>query len=137
MTNALRGLVDAKLNTLKETYQIKDIGYRVASDQKMYPHIVWFIDNVAPTDMGRHDYTITFHVWGRQESDVFDIMDGIVELLAFDNDPNEEILPTFYDVSRGTIDDPDKTLVHGVVRCSCQVYASNVTDNNILHLYIS
>ena len=132
MINDLRALISQKLNSIKTTYGIKDIGYRVASDQKLFPHIVWNITGIYPTDMGRQDFTIDIDVWGKSESVVFNIMDALVDLLAFSNDPNQKILPTFFDVNRGTVDDPDKTLVHGVVRASCQVYSTGATDRGIL-----
>lgn len=132
MTNQLRILIDTHLKALQSICGIKEIGYRRASDQKMYPHVVWEISNISPTDMGRADYTIDFDVWGRDEVKVFNIMDAIVKDLSFLNEPQWGILPTFYNTSSGTVDDPDKTIVHGVVRVECQVYDTGVTDSVIL-----
>lgn len=132
MTNDLRLLIDQRLNSIKTEYGIADIGYRVASDQKVYPHVVWNITTTQPMDMGREDYLIDFHVWGKNESQVFSIMDAIREMTMFYNWPYQGILPTFYEMSGGTIDDPDKTLIHGVVRVQCQVYKSGATDAGIL-----
>lgn len=132
ITNKLRTVIDTKLKVLPDTLGIKEVGYRLASDQAMYPHIVWDIDRIDPTDMGRVDYTINIDVWGRSESNVFNIMDAIVEALSFSNDPDSCILPTFYNASAGTVDDPDKTIVHGIVRFDCQVYGAGVTDKAIL-----
>ena len=132
MINDLRKLIDTKLNSIKTTYGIADIGYRLASNQKLFPHVVWDITTISPTDMGRFDVTLDFHVWGKDETDVFNIMDGIRSLMMFLNAPNSKILPTFYDMSSGIIEDPDKTLVHGVVRIQCQVYETGVTDSGIL-----
>lgn len=134
MINDLRKLIDIKLNSIKTTYGIKDIGYRLASDQKQFPHVVWDITTISPTDMGRNDLLIDFHVWGKDENVVFNVMEAIRKLLQFLNAPDAtaKILPTFYDMSSGTIEDPDKTLVHGVVRVQCQVYETGVTDSGIL-----
>ena len=132
MINELRALITTRLGELKTEYGIKEIGYRVASDQKMYPHVIWYIDPISPDDMGRYDFTLDFEVWGKSESVVFNIMEAIEHYLRFRNDPTEKILPTFYHVSSGTVDDPDKTLVHGVVRMQCQVYEAGVTDSSIL-----
>lgn len=132
MINDLRTLIDTRLNSIKTEYGIKDIGYRMASDQKAYPHIVWDIISILPTDMGRSDFIVDIHVWGRDESVVFNIMDAVRDLLAFLNDPEEKILPTFYEMSEGTVEDPDKTLVHGVVRMQCQVYETGATNSEIL-----
>ena len=133
MINELRALITTKLNTIKSEYGIVEIGYRLASDQKMYPHVIWYIDPITPEDMGRYDFTIDFEVWGKNESKVFSIMEGIEKLFRFNNAPNNTILPTFYTISSGTVEDPDKTLVHGVVRMNCQVYEVGVTDSNILN----
>lgn len=132
MTNYLRALIDTRLNSIKTEYGIAEIGYRLASDQKLYPHVVWDITTTTPADMGREDYLLDFHVWGKAESVVFGIMDAIKDLFMFLNDPTENILPTFYEMSAGTVDDPDKTLIHGVVRLQCQVYEVGVTDASIL-----
>lgn len=132
MINDLRRLVDLRLNSIKTEYGIQDIGYRLASDQKVYPHVVWDITTITPADMGRSDVLLDFHVWGKKEDDVFRIMDAIRDLLMFRNDPQQTILPTFYEQSEGTVDDPDKTLVHGVVRMQCQVYERPETNASIL-----
>lgn len=137
MTNDLRLLIDQQLNSIKTEYGIADIGYRRASDQKVYPHVVWDITTTQPMDMGRTDYMLDFHIWGREETVVFNIMDAIRDLLMFKNLPTteltEDILPTFYDMSGGTVDDPDKTLVHAVIRFQCQVYKKGVTSDGILN----
>lgn len=132
MINDLRRLIELRLNSIKTEYGIKEIGYRLASDQKAFPHVVWGITTITPTDMGRSDVLLDFHVWGREEAVVFTIMDAIRDLLMFRNDPQETILPTFYDMSEGTIDDPDRTLIHGVVRMQCQVYEAGATNASIL-----
>ena len=133
MTNYLRALIDTRLNSIKTEYGIAEIGYRLASDQKLYPHVVWDITTTTPADMGREDYLLDFHVWGKAELTVFTIMDAVKDLFMFRNDPTDNILPTFYEMSAGTVDDPDKTLVHGVVRLQCQVYSTGVTDSGILN----
>ena len=132
MINDLRTLIELRLNSIKTEYGIREIGYRLASDQKLYPHVVWDITTMTPADMGRSDVLLDFHVWGKEEAAVFEIMDAIKDLLMFRNDPQETILPTFYEMSEGTIEDPDKTLVHGVVRVQCQVYEAGATNASTL-----
>ena len=133
MTNDLRILIDQWLNSIKTEYGIADIGYRRASDQKVYPHVVWDITTTQPMDMGRTDYMLDFHIWGREETVVFNIMDAIRDILSFYNWPYEGILPTFYEMSGGTVEDPDKTLVHAVIRFQCQDYKKGVTSDGILN----
>ena len=132
MINDLRTLIELRLNSIKTEYGIREIGYRLASDQKLYPHVVWNTTPMTPADMGRSDVLLDVHVWGKEEAAVFEIMDAIKDLFMFRNDPQETILPTFYEMSEGTIEDPDKTLVHGVVRIQCQVYEAGVTNASIL-----
>lgn len=133
MTNDLRILIDQWLNSIKTEYGIADIGYRRASNQKVYPHVVWDITTTQPMDMGREDYMLDFHIWGKEEDSVFNIMDAIRDILSFYNWPYEGILPTFYEMSGGTVEDPDKTLVHAVIRFQCQVYKKGVTSDGILN----
>ena len=137
MINELRAVITTQLSRIKVPCGINEIGYRVASDQKMYPHVIWDIDPITPTDMGRYDFIIDFNVWGKDEAKVFSIMDKIDWLLRFYNIPNNKILPTFYTMSMGTVDDPDKTLVHGVVRVQCQVYEVDASNDNILNPVIA
>lgn len=132
MINDLRLLIETRLNSIKTTYGIADIGYRLASDQKVYPHVVWEFTDITPADMGRSDVLIDIDVWGKDEVTVFEIMEAIRELFQFKNLPNEQILPTFYDQSSGTVEDTDKTLIHGIVRMQCQVYEVGVTDSGLL-----
>ena len=51
-----------------------------------------------------------------------EIEDYIVDLFSFRNDPRKSILPTFYLVSTGNLEDQDKTLCHSVVRFEVQNY---------------
>lgn len=132
MTNSLRILVGTRMQALKTALKIKDMGYRRASDQKEFPYIVWNFTDIRPMEMGRQDYIIDFDVWTKSELEAFEIMDAIEQDLTFLNIPQFGILPTFYLTSKGTIDDPDKTIIHGLVRMECQVYAEGVTDAGIL-----
>ena len=132
MINDLNLLISTLLNSIKTEYGIKEIGYRVASDQKAFPHVVYEFVTGQPTDMGRQDLTLDIDVWSRSEYEVFNIMDAIKDLMSFRNDPALGILPTFYEVSSGTVEDQDKTLVHGIVRYECQVYDEDATDYGIL-----
>lgn len=136
MTNDLRRLIDVKLNSIKTACGIKDIGYRRASDAKLFPHVVWEIVTTVPTDMGRQDYLIDFHVWGKDEETCFVIADRIRDLMSFLNAPDtledQQILPTIYEQSGGTIADPDQSIVHVVLRFQAQVYMRTATNSSIL-----
>ena len=122
MTNYLRALIDTRLNSIKTEYGIAEIGYRLASDQKLFPHVVWDITTTTPADMGREDFVLDINIWDKDQTRAFEILDSCRHLFAFRNDPQNTILPTFYETSSGQIDDPDKTIIHLVLRLQSQVY---------------
>lgn len=124
-TNELRALIETRLGPIKTTYNLADnaITYRVASDKTMFPHIVFYLDSMTPTDMGREDYVLDVDIWTKgDQTTAADIADSVVDLLSFRNDPQQNILPTIYLTSVGNIEDPDKTLCHTVVRFDVQNY---------------
>ena len=112
MTNDARIVIESRLNSIKTEHNIAEISYRLASEDAMFPHIVWEINGINPTDMGREDYEIDVHIWDRYEN-----------LFSWVNAPQETILPTFYETTAFPVDDPDKSIVHIVCRSECQVYA--------------
>lgn len=132
MTNDLRALIVSRLESIKTEYGIKEISYRIASDDAMYPHVTYDFTSRIPTDMGREDYVLDIHVWGKDQAQAFEILDTYKDLFAFRNDPQESILPTFYETSSGSVDDPDKTIIHLVLRLQGQVYERSTTNTKIL-----
>ena len=136
MINELRQIVESRLNSIKTEYGLTDISYRIAKRDQLFPHIVFDITDLSPTDMGRTDFLLDLHIWGKDPEACFDIMDAVRELFAFWNQPgaftDQTILPTFYEMSGGQIDDPDKTLCHLVMRIQAQVFESTETSSTIL-----
>lgn len=136
MINDLQLIVQTKLNSIKTEYGIVEISYRIAKRDQMYPHIVFDFTDISPTDMGRSDFTLDIHIWGKDQFACFNIMDAVRDLFSFWNAPEtyegQTILPTFYEMSGGSIDDPDKSLIHLVVRLQGQVYNSGGTNAGIL-----
>lgn len=132
MINEIRQIVESRLNSIKTEYGIVEISYRIAKRDQMYPHIVFDITDITPTDMGRSDLLLDVHIWGKDQAVCFEIMDAVMDLFAFKNTPDENNLPTFYEVSGGSVEDPDKSLIHLVVRIQCQAYKSGATDAGIL-----
>jgi len=124
-TNQLREVIKDKLEHLRDNFpEIKSdgIAYGQVSTSVMYPHVVYDFSDMDPMDMGREDLTLDVHVWTKDRAQSFDIIDEVVDLLSFSNDPQPYILPTFYFTSAGTIDDPDKSICHAVVRFQVQNY---------------
>lgn len=136
MINDLQLIVQQKLNSIKTTYGIQEISYRIAKRDQMFPHIVFEFTDITPTDMGRSDFLLDIHIWGKDQYTSFNIMDAVRDLFAFWNAPgaytDQTILPTFYEMSGGSIDDPDKSIIHLVVRIQGQVYNSGGTNAGIL-----
>lgn len=133
MINELRELIQTKLNSIKTELGLTEVAYRLASDQKAFPRVVWEIIGITPTDMGRADIQIDFDIWTKEETKVFEVMEAIVYMLSFLNDPQTDFYPTFFETSSGTIEDPDKTIIHGIVRTECQVYMAGITDDMIIN----
>ena len=134
ISNSLRQVIQTALSTLKESHGVREVSYRLASDDAMYPHIVYHIDTISPTDMGRNDFLLDIDIWDKGEAArALEIADAVRALFAFWNAPQEDILPTFYDMSSGQVDDPDKTIVHYVIRIQGQVYKKEITNGWIIH----
>lgn len=119
-TNTLRALIVQRLETLTTPYGIEEISFRRASDDLMYPHIVFDFVSVTPTDMEREDTVLDIHIWTKDQAVAYNLKDAVIDLFSFSNLPQETILPTFYFTSAGSIDDPDKSICHEVVRFSVQ-----------------
>lgn len=145
MINDLRLLIERRLNSIKTEYGIVEISYRVAADDQLFPHIVYDFTDVSPMDMGREDFTVDVHIWDKDQFRAFEILDALREVFAFLNAPHDldqedltgvidpqTILPTFYEMSSGSIDDPDKSIIHIVLRMQVQVYETSATDAGIL-----
>lgn len=132
MSNYLRKTVMDRLNDIKTEYGITEISYKVADDETIYPHIVVDIPSITPTDMGREDFLLDIHIWTQNNYQAFEIADAVRNLFAFYNAPDENILPVFYELSGGQVDDPDKKICHHVLRIQGQVYEDGVTDAGIL-----
>ena len=122
MTNELRRVIEARLYTLVETYGITEVSYRLASEDAMYQHIVFDFATIVPREQGRQDYTVDVHIWAREQFAAFRIADAVAALFSYANSPQEDILPTFYRSSVFPVDDPDKSILHVVVRLDGQTY---------------
>ncbi len=118
-TNDLKKLVQTKLKTLTT-----DVYYELASDQALYPHIVFSFDTVNLDDLSRQDYMLYVDVWdkGKNTKSVDDLCDKVESLLQAENLPQTHILPTFYLVDRKNIPDSDKLIRHRLIKFQVQNY---------------
>lgn len=131
MTNDTRRVIEARLNSIKTEFNIAEISYRLASEDRLYPHIVWNITGITPADMGREDFSIEVDVWTKDQAQAFDIAEAVKELFCFWNAPNADILPTFYEENTITVEDPDKSIIHVVVRLTGHVYDAQNQGGNV------
>lgn len=127
MINEFREMVQARLSSIQTEFNISAISYRLASEDAMYPHIVWDITTINPREQGREDITLDVHVWARSQFTAYEIAEAVLDLFYYANVPVEEdgIYPTFYETSTFTVDDPDKSIIHVVARLEGQVYDVN------------
>lgn len=118
-TNDLKKLILSKLKTVAS-----NVYYEIASDDAMYPHIVFNFNNLNLGDLTRQDYMLDIDIWskGKDTKTVDDMCDTIENLLQAENLPQEHILPTFYLVDRKSLPDEDKTIRHRLIRFQIQNY---------------
>lgn len=116
-TNDLRKYIKSQLDTVAPTF------YQDASDQAMYPHLVYDFKDIDLGDYYRQDYILIVDVWHKNsQADAEDMSDALCELLSVKNAPQQTILPTFYRESRKNILDEDKDINHIQLRFQVQVY---------------
>lgn len=118
-TDDLKILVQTKLKTLTT-----DVYYELASDQALYPHIVFSFDTVNLDDLSRQDYMLYVDVWdkGQNTKPIDDLCDQVESLLQAENLPQSHILPTFYLVDRKNVPDGDKLIRHRLIKFQVQNY---------------
>lgn len=125
-TNVLRKLIKSMLSaeTFKKKHGIKEIYFGNADDQKMYPHIVFFFDQINNDDLHRDDISLVIDIYDKSTEAVLveDIADDIELMFDAENLPQDEILPTFYlDVRRPVVEE-DKEIQHRQIEVIVQNY---------------
>lgn len=122
-TNDLRKLIRQRLMSLQSRYNLKDVYYEIADERKMYPHIVYDLEEVNPTDK-RRDYVLSIDLFGKDRAtyDMENLADDIEDLFNSQNIPQDTILPTFYLETRRQVPDEDKTIKHIIVKFTVQNY---------------
>lgn len=122
--NEVKKLIKRQLDTLKD--EVKEVYYRDADDDVLYPHITFEYDTISGLgdDLNRQDYMLIIDVWDKQKESVLaeDIADRVEELFSAVNLPQETILPTFYFENRKFLKDEDKEIKHIQLKFSIQNY---------------
>lgn len=117
-TNLLRELIQTKIHSIVKVF------YRSSDPNESYPYAVYDFENIDLEDINRDDLILVIDIWGKGDDTipVEDIADQIEELFNAANLPSNDILPTFYRVSRKPIDDEDKTLIRRQLKFQVQNY---------------
>ena len=118
-TNDLKILLKTKLNALTT-----NVFFEQATDNALYPHVVFSFREIDLGDLWRQDYVLEVDVWdkGTSTTRVDELSDEIEDLLQAENLPQENILPTFYKIDRKSILDSDKSIKHRLIRFQIQNY---------------
>lgn len=111
-TNALRKVIVAQLNSLKDVYPLKNIYYRKADDKALYPHVVYNFKRVSIADLNRDDVYLEIDVYDKNEKIIENMADDVENLFNATNLPQAEILPTFFRESRTNAPDEDVDVRH-------------------------
>lgn len=117
-TNSIRRIIQSNINPIIKLY------YRVADAKAAFPHAVYDFETIDLSDLCRDDLILIIDLWGKGKdtSTIEDIADQIERILNAANMPGEEVLPTFYRISRQPIDDEDKTLIRRQLKFQIQNY---------------
>ena len=118
-TNDLKKLIQTKLKTLTT-----NVFFEQATDNAIYPHIVFSFREISLNDLSRQDYTLDIDVWdkGTSTTAIDNLADSVEDLFHTENLPQVNVLPTFYKIDRKSVDDPDKSIKHRLVRFQIQNY---------------
>ena len=118
-TNDLKILLQTKLKTITT-----NVFFEQATDDALYPHIVFSFRTIDLGDLSRQDYILEIDVWdkGTDTTAIDSMADSVEDLLQAENLPQENILPTFYLIDRKAIPDTDKAIKHRLIRFQIQNY---------------
>jgi hypothetical protein len=118
-TNDLKKLIQTKLKTLAT-----NVYFEEASDNALYPHIVFAFRTIDLGDLARQDYILEVDIWdkGTSTTQVDELSDKVEDLLQAKNLPQTNILPTFYKIDRKSIKDEDKSIKHRLIKFQIQNY---------------
>ena len=117
-TTALRKIIKSNIDSVVKSY------YRIADAKALFPHAVYDFENIDLGDIHRDDLILIVDLWGKgnDTSQIEEMADQLEKIFNAANLPGEDVLPTFYRVSRQPIDDEDKTLIRRQLKFQIQNY---------------
>ena len=118
-TNSLRKIIQSNISKIVKCY------YRIADAKATFPHAVYDFDNIDLDDVNRDDLILIVDLWGKGKdtSQIEEMADQIEAMFNAANMPGDEVLPTFYRISRKPLDDEDKTLIRRQLKFQVQNYS--------------
>lgn len=125
LRKTLKGIIE---NSLAD-YNVKEIYYKVANEQAMFPHIVFNLSSCFQSndDLHRFMYYVQIDVYNKVPSliQIEDLVDNIVNEFNAINDPQKDILPAFYFSSVNEVLDEDKKINHFRIMLEVHLYERN------------
>lgn len=118
-TKSLRRIIQKNIDAIIKSY------YRHADKGAIFPHAVFDFESIDLLDINRDDLILIIDIWGKgnDTSEIEDLADQIEKMFNAANMPEEDVLPTFYRMSRKPIDDEDKSLIHRQLKFQIQNYS--------------
>lgn len=115
--NKLRELIKGKLITLCD-----NVYYYLADEKKMYPHIVFNLSRSMKYDFARDDVTLDVDIYTKDEVAAQNLADAVETMFNNLNDPQNQLLPTFFVERISSVADADKDIRHKSVEITIQNY---------------
>lgn len=115
--NDLRELIKTKLSTL-----CNNVYYFLADENSMFPHLVFNLARQTKYDFARDDITLDVEVFTKSEAEAQNLADAIETMFNNLNDPQEELLPTFFVERITQVAESDKDIRHKSIEITIQNY---------------
>lgn len=115
--NDLRELIKTKLSTL-----CNNVYYFLADENAMFPHLVFNLARQTKYDFARDDVTLDVEVFTKSEAEAQNLADAIETMFNNLNDPQEELLPTFFVERITQVAESDKDIRHKSIEITIQNY---------------
>ena len=118
-TRSLKKLIKSDLKKVCE-----NVTYNLANTPEMFPHIVFGLIATTMVDFNRDTYMVIIDVWDDDNSteELDNMVDNIQSMFNNFNQPDSDILPTFFIEGIRDISDTNKTIKRKQLTIECQLY---------------